>query len=74
MSILAQIFDDHNSIKNLEKFTSLNGSNHYGLSENKTKIKLLKRENPIVFKKQIKVGIDSISVFNPNFPVYWDVV
>ena len=74
MSILAQIFDDHNSIKNLEKFTSSNGSNHYGLSKNKTKIKLLKRENPIVFKKQIKVGIDSISVFNPNFPVYWDVV
>ena len=74
MSILAQIFDDNNSIKNLEKFTSFNGSNHYGLCKNKTKIKLLKRENPIVFKKQIKIGNDTISVFNPNFPVYWDVV
>ena len=74
MSILAQLFDDYNSIENLEKFTSLNGSNHYGLSKNKTKIKLLKRENPIVFEKQIKVGNDSISVFNPNFPVYWEVI
>ena len=74
MPILAQIFEDHNSIENLEKFTSFNGSNHYGLRKNKTKIKLLKRENPIVFKKKIKVGNNSISIFNPNFPVYWDVV
>ncbi len=74
MSILAQIFEDNNSIKNLEKFTSLNGSNHYGLSKNKTKIKLLKRNNPIIFKKQIKVGNNSISVFNPDFPVYWEVI
>ena len=74
MSILAQIFEDNNSIKNLEKFTSLNGSNHYGLSKNKTKIKLLKRNNPIIFKKQIKVGNNSISIFNPDFPVYWEVI
>ena len=39
-----QIFDDKNSIKNLEKFTSLNGSKHYAVNTNNTKIKLVKNK------------------------------
>ncbi len=73
MSILAQIFDQTNSLINLEKFTSLNGCNHYGLNQNTTTIKLVKRKNPINFKKDIKIGDESIVIFKPDFPVYWEV-
>ena len=74
LSILAQIFENHNSIKNLEKFISINGSKHYGLGVNKTKIKLLKRNTPITLKKQIKVKNEYISIFKPDFPIYWEVI
>ena len=73
MSILAQIFDDKNSITNLEKFTSLNGSKHYAVNTNNTKIKLIKNQNPIKFKNKIDVKNDTIVIFKPDFPVYWEV-
>ncbi len=73
MSILAQIFDDNNSIIKLEKFTSLNGPKHYGVDINNTKIKLIRRQNPINFKDKIQVNEDSIIIFKPEFPVYWEV-
>ncbi len=73
MSILAQVFDDNSSILNLEKFVSLNGSNHYGLNPNYSKIRLVKNETPIKFINKIKVGNETIRIFNPEFPVYWEV-
>ncbi len=74
MSILAEIFDQNNSLDNLESFTSLNGSNHYGLKPNSKKIRLLKRKYPITFIDRIKVEKQSIIVFKPDFPVFWEVV
>ena len=73
MSILAQIFENYKSLKNLEKFTSINGSLHYQIPQNTKKIVLKKENKPILFKKSISVGHSSIVVFNPNFPVYWNV-
>ena len=57
-------------LNNLESFTSLNGSNHYGLKPNSKKIRLLKRKNPITFIDRIKVEKQSIIVFKPDFPVF----
>ena len=42
ISIITQIFDDNNSINNLENFVSKNGAFHYNLDINKEKIKLFK--------------------------------
>ncbi len=73
MSILAQLFDNENSLSQLENFTSINGAKHYNLKLNKEKIKLTKSETPITFEKTLKVNKDHINIFNPNFDVYWKV-
>ena len=69
--ILAQIFDDHNSIHNLENFVSRNGASHYNLNFNKEKIKLFKSNEVQIFKKFLKIGKNKIKIFNPDFPIYW---
>ncbi len=71
MSILAQLFENYNSLQNLEKFTSINGANHYQLPLNKNKILLKKNSKPVSFKNSLKVGSSEIIVFQPDFPVYW---
>ena len=37
ISILAQIFENYNCLQNLEKFTSINGAQHYEIPINKEK-------------------------------------
>ena len=44
IELYAEIFDQENSLKNLEKFTSINGANFYELDINKDKINLVKKE------------------------------
>ncbi len=71
--ILAQLFENENSLPQLELFISKNGAKHYNLGLNKEKIKLRKANSPIVFKKFINIEKQTIKIFNPTFPVYWRV-
>jgi dihydroorotase len=73
LSILAQIFDDHKSINKLENFVSLNGAQHYNSKFNKERIKLIKLNKPIQLDKTLNIKKNKISIFNPNFPIFWDV-
>ena len=73
MSIIAQIFDNQALIKNLEKFVSINGANHYNLEPNKKKIKLFKLKKPINILKDFKNFNFIIKHFDPCFPVFWKV-
>ena len=50
LQILAQIFENHNTLLNLEKFVSINGANHYNLNYNSKKIIWLRR----VFQSNLK--------------------
>ena len=43
-NIYTEIFDQENSLNNLEKFTSINGAKFYNLEVNKDKIKLLREK------------------------------
>ena len=72
LPILAQIFDDNRSIKNLEKFVSINGAVHYQIPQNKSKITLNKQLKPITFRKSLKVNRSEVIIFKPNFPVFWN--
>lgn len=74
LSILAQIFDNKNSINQLENFVSINGAKHYNLETNKEKITLIRDQNPLTFEKFLNVGNEEIKVFNPNFNIYWKVI
>lgn len=74
ISILAQIFENENTINKLQNFTSINGATHYNLNINKEKIKLIKRNEPIKFKQKLIVENKDIYIFEPDFPVYWEVI
>ncbi len=73
LPILAQIFDNNNALKTLEKFTSINGASHYNLSRNKIKLKLKKNENPLRLRKSLEVNGEKIIIFDPEFSIFWDV-
>ena len=73
LSILAQIFDNENSLNNLEKFVSVNGARHYELNLNKEKINLKKSVQPLDFKKYLMVDKQKIKIFDPGIPIYWNV-
>lgn len=74
LSILAQIFEEENSLNNLERFVSINGAKHYNLTTNNEKIKVIKSDKPLKFKKVLNFSKQKITIFNPEFPVYWKVV
>ncbi|MDC1066972.1 dihydroorotase [Alphaproteobacteria bacterium] len=73
LPILAQIFHDNNSMSNLENFVSKNGTIHYNMKMNQEKVKLFKSSNRLIFKKFINISKEKIKIFEPDFPVYWDV-
>ena len=74
LSTLAQIFDNQKSLSKLEKFVSLNGANHYKLKSNVEKITLVKSNEALILKKVLSVDKQNISIFNPGFPIFWNVL
>ena len=73
LPILAEIFDNYNSLPKLESFVSKNGAKHYNLKLNKEKLKLAKSTSPLQMKKSLKFNKQSISIFDPGFPIFWKV-
>ncbi len=73
MSCLAHVFEQENALDKLEAFTSLNGPAWYGLPANEQTITLVKRETPVEFPVKIFTGAGPVTVFNPKFPLHWDV-
>ncbi len=74
LPILAQIFDNENSLQKLENFTSINGANHYNLKTNVEKIKLIKLREPLKLKEKICVNNDYIKIFDPGFSIFWSAL
>ncbi|EMS35970.1 dihydroorotase [Candidatus Liberibacter americanus] len=75
ISCLAQVFEDENSLENLESFISLNGAIWYGMPINEDRISLVRRDQPISFeKKKMIVSIGDITIFDPMLPLHWEVV
>jgi len=74
LPILAQIFDDENSLNNLESFVSKNGSNHYNLKFNEEKIKIKKLLKPLSINKSLKFKGGEIIIFDSDTPIFWEVI
>ncbi|MFN3317558.1 MAG: dihydroorotase [Allorhizobium sp.] len=74
MSCLAHVFEQENALDKLEAFTSLNGPAWYGLAANEEMITLVKRDTPVEFPGKIFTGAGPVTVFDPMFPIHWDVV
>lgn len=73
MSCLAHVFEQDNALDKLEAFTSLNGPAWYGLPVNEDTITLIKRESPVQFPEKIETGAGTVTVFDPMFPLHWEV-
>ena len=73
IQILTQLFENENSLNNLEKFISRNGPLHYNVNFNTEKLKLVKMNDKINFKMFLKINEHNIRIFEPNFPIYWTV-
>ena len=74
LPILAQLFDNQNSLPTLEHFVSKNGSKHYSLKLNSETLKLAKKDQPIEMISYLKVGTQTINIFKPNFNIFWQVL
>ena len=72
MSILAELFEQANALNRLEGFTSLNGPKFYRLPVNSDSLTLTKGA-PVSFPTHINVGDETITVFDPGFPLHWRV-
>ena len=73
MSILAHVFDEDGALDRLEGFTSLNGAAFYGMAPNDDTIRLVKRDAPAEYPTHIPAGDETVTVFDPGFPLYWHV-
>ena len=73
MSCLAHVFEQDGALDKLEAFTSLNGPAWYGLAPNEETITLVRRDEPVAFPAKIETGAGPVTVFDPMFPLHWDV-
>ncbi len=73
MSCLAHVFEQDNALAKLEAFASLNGPAWYGLAPNEETITLVKRDETVAFPAKIETGAGPVTVFDPMFPLHWDV-
>ncbi|HVK90943.1 MAG TPA: dihydroorotase, partial [Mycoplana sp.] len=73
MSCLAHVFEEEDALGRLEAFTSLNGPAWYGLPANEETIRLVRQETPVSFPAKVETGAGLVTVFDPMFPLFWDV-
>ncbi len=71
MSLLAQVFEEDGALDKLEAFTSKNGPAFYGLPENPGTLTL--RKAPPSYPKKILTGEGEVTVFDPGYPLTWEV-
>ena len=73
MPLLAHVFEQENALDRLESFTSLNGPAYYRLPANEARIRMIKGDTPVSFPDKIHTGTGPVTVFDPGFPVFWQV-
>jgi dihydroorotase len=74
MALLAHVFEEAHALDNLEAFASRNGPAFYRMPVNEARLTLKKSDHPNAFPKHIVSDDGPVSVFDPGFPVFWDVV
>ena len=74
MVCLASVFEEANSLDNLEAFASLNGPAWYGLQPNKSTMTLKKTDVASPVPPPLVIGDEVVMPFDPARPVHWHVV
>jgi len=73
LPLLAHVFDEDGALDRLEAFCALNGAAFYRLPATETRITLVRHEVPQVFPDKILTACGPVTVFDPGFPVHWQV-
>ena len=73
MNCLAHVFEDEDALDRLEAFASLNGPAWYDLPANEERIRLVRQSAPLQFPPKVMTGAGPVTVFDPMFPLHWDV-
>ena len=74
MSCLAHVFEQEDALDRLEGFAALNGPTWYDLPANEERIRLVRREEALELPPKINTNAGPVTVFDPMFPLYWDVI
>lgn len=70
LPILAEVFEAAGALDRLEAFTSLNGPAFYRMDPNPDRVTLTRGE-PVRFPAAITAGDETVTVFDPGFPIHW---
>ncbi|MEO0637669.1 MAG: dihydroorotase [Pseudomonadota bacterium] len=73
MACLAHVFEQEDALDRLEGFSSLHGPAAYGLEPNDDLITLVRSESAVEYPKAIKTDAGPVIVFDPGFPLHWQV-
>ncbi len=73
LSCLAHVFEEEGFLDQLEAFTSLNGAAFYGTLPSEDRITLIKRHDRQPYPEKIDTGAGSVTVFDPGFPLFWQI-
>ncbi len=70
---LAHVFEDAGALDQLEAFTGLNGAAFYGLPANEDRIRLVRQIAEWTPEPKIETGAGPVTVFDPGFPLHWQI-
>ncbi len=73
LSCLAHVFEAKSALNQLEAFTSLNGALFYGLPPANETIKLVKRDEAVIFPASRITANGEITIFDCGVPLYWEI-
>lgn len=73
LGCLAHVFEEEGALDRLEAFVSLNGPAFYRLPPNEARITLRRHEKPVDFPARIDSGDGPVTVFDPMFPIHWNL-
>ncbi|MFY0309151.1 dihydroorotase [Leisingera sp. D0M16] len=73
MSLLAHVFEEEGALDKLAGFASEYGPAFYDLPVSSESLTLTKGDAPVVFPEKIETGDGPVTVFDPGFPVFWNV-
>lgn len=73
MALLAHVFEEEGALDKLEGFASQHGPAFYGMPVNQETITLTKSDTATQFPEKIESGDGPVTVFDPGYPVFWDV-
>jgi dihydroorotase len=73
LACLAHVFEEENALDRLEAFVSLNGPAFYRLPPNERRIRLARSDALVAFPESVATGDGPVTVFDPMFPIHWNV-